>query len=255
MRRVSACIVTYGGYEEARLAAASLLTHTKGVELSLYLVDNASPDKTGEKLQEEFSQSATVLQLGENKGFGAGHNQVLGRLNSTYHAVINPDITVREDVLAQMADYMDAHPEVAAVVPRLLFPDGKEQEIAKRNPTFLALVARRLPLPFLKKQEDRYLMREEDLSRPCEIQFCTGCFFMMRTEVFCKIGGFDPSFFMYFEDADIGRTAAKYGKLVYLPSVTVYHAWHRQTAKKASHFMMQLRSMFLYFKKWGFRFK
>ncbi len=47
--KVSACIVTYGGYEEAVKAAQSLLQHTKETELSLYLVDNASPDGTGEK--------------------------------------------------------------------------------------------------------------------------------------------------------------------------------------------------------------
>lgn len=255
LRRVSASVVVYDGYEEARLAAGTLLEYTRGVELDLYLVDNHSPDGSGEKLQQEFGGRATVICLPENKGFGAGHNVVRDRLDSRYHAVINPDITVNSDVLTAMADYLDSHPDAAAVTPRLLFPDGREQEIAKRNPTLLALMGRRLPFAFLRKAEDDYLMRDQDLSVPCSIEFCTGCFFMMRTEIFQKIGGFDERYFMYFEDADIGRMAAQYGNIVHLPQVTVYHAWHRQTAKRADHFLWQLRSMFRYFHKWGFRLK
>ncbi len=253
MKKVSACIVTYDGYDEARLAASTLLDFTEGVELDLYIIDNDSPDGTGKKMQAEFATRANVMVLPENKGFGAGHNMVRDLIDSDYHAVINPDITVNEDVLTTMANYLDEHPEVAVVIPKLLYPDGEEQYVAKREPSFMALINRRIPL--FKKVEEHYLMLDEDLTVPQKVEFCTGCFFMMRTDVFKKIGGFDERFFMYFEDADIGRTAMQYGDLAYLPTVEVYHAWHRQTKKKASHFLWQLQSMFRYFKKWGFRFK
>ena len=91
--KVSACIVTYGGYREAAQAAESLLRHTTGVDLSLYLVDNASPDGTGEKLQQaqpQWGPRVQVMRLARNMGFGAGHNAVLPVLNSKYHAVVNP---------------------------------------------------------------------------------------------------------------------------------------------------------------------
>lgn len=253
--RVSASIVTYGGFEESLVAAQSLLTETRGVGLTLYVVDNASPDGTGKKMAQALAgqPGAAVLQLGQNLGFGGGHNQVLPHLQSTYHAVVNPDIRLETDALTAMADYLDTHPDVAAVVPRLLFPDGKEQHVAKRLPSFLALMGRHIPFPGAKKLNRHYLMLDEDLSQPRDIQFCTGCFFMMRTEVFKAIGGFDNRYFMYFEDVDIGREAQAHGRLVYLPQVSVYHAWHRKTNSDAGHFLMQLRSMFVYFKKWGFK--
>ena len=53
---------------------------------------------------------------------------------------------------------------------------------------FLALLARQVPLPFLKGVERHYLMQDEDLSCPQEIEFCTGCFFVMRTEAFRRMG-------------------------------------------------------------------
>ena len=61
--------------------------------------------------------------------------------------------------------------------PQLLFPDGTPQYTAKRAPGFLSLLARQVPLACLKKTEDHYLMLDEDLTVPREIDFCTGCFF------------------------------------------------------------------------------
>ena len=141
--KVSACIVTYGGYEEAVKAAQSLLQHTKETELSLYLVDNASPDGTGERLlQARWGPRVQVLPLPENVGFGAGHNAVLPLLESKYHAVVNPDITLDEDAVSKLCAFLDEHPDAVMATPQLLFPDGTPQYTAKRAPGFLSLLAR-----------------------------------------------------------------------------------------------------------------
>lgn len=257
MRRTkaSACIVVYNGGEEAAGAARSLTEHTKDVELSVTLVDNASPDGSGAWLERQALGPRTrLVRLARNAGFGKGHNAVLPELVSEYHFVVNPDITVDDDAVSQLCAWMDAHPDVVMATPQLLFPDGTEQYTAKRRPTFLALLARQLPLPFLKGVEAHYLMRDADLTKPQEIDFCTGCFFVMRTDVFRKMGGFDESYFMYVEDADITRRAQDYGKVMFVPDAHVYHAWHRDARKKWKNFWQQIRSMLHYWHKWGFRF-
>lgn len=252
----SACIVVYGGGEEAARAARSLLEHTRGVSLALTLVDNASPDGSGAWLAaQEFGPGARVVCLPENVGFGSGHNAVLPQLDSKYHFVVNPDITLDDDAVSALCGWMDAHPDVVMATPRLLFPDGTEQYTAKRAPTFLALLSRQVPLPFLRRVEEHYLMRDEDLTKPQEIDFCTGCFFVMRTEVFRAMGGFDESYFMYVEDADITRKAQRYGRVMYTPCAHVYHAWHRDANRKWKNFWMQIGSMLHYWRKWGFRWK
>ena len=86
-----------------------------------------------------------------------------------------------------------------------------------------------------------------------EVEFCTGCFSVLRTDVFKKIKGFDPQYFLYFEDADITMEAKKHGKAYYNADATVVHLWHRETAKSFKPFMLQLRSMFVYMKKWGYK--
>lgn len=252
----SASIVVYGGAEEALTAARSLVACTKGVPLQLYLVDNASPDGAGAALRAAFppesSPEVQVICLPENRGFGAGHNAVLGRLASRYHFVVNPDIQLTEDSVSALCAWMDAHPDVVMATPRLRFPNGDEQYTPKRAPFFRALVAR--VTPFCKKAEAHYLMRDEDLSAAQDITFCTGSFFVIRTAVLRQIGGFDEKYFMYVEDADITRKALSQGRVCYAPVTTVTHAWHRDTRKSARSFLRQMRSMGRYWAKWGFRF-
>lgn len=256
--KVSGCIVAYNGAQEVLRAADSLLQHTKSVDFTLHLVDNASPDGAGKILQTHdfgvFADKVRVTCLSKNIGFGSGHNQVLPLPDSEYHAVINPDITVDSDAISALCAWMDAHPDVVMATPRLLYPDGREQYTAKRIPTLLSLIARQIPLPFLKKTERHYLMLDEDLTQPCDIAFCTGCFFVVRTEVFRAMGGFDEAFFMYVEDADITRKAMQYGRVMYVPQTYVFHAWHRDANKRWKNFWMQIHSMLRYWKKWGFRF-
>lgn len=256
--KVSACIVTYGGYREAAQAAESLLRHTTGVDLSLYLVDNASPDGTGEKLQQaqpQWGPRVQVMRLARNMGFGAGHNAVLPVLNSKYHAVVNPDITLDEDAIGKLCAFLDEHPDAVMATPQLLFPDGTPQYTAKRAPGFLSLLARQVPLACLKKTEEHYLMLDEDLTVPREIDFCTGCFFVVRTDVFRQMQGFDEGYFMYVEDADITRKAQSYGKVYFTPCTHVYHAWHRSPNKSLKPFFQQISSMMRYWRKWGFRLR
>lgn len=255
---VTAGIVAYGGAAEVAQAACSVARNTQGVQLRLMVLDNASPDGAGEELRRMPMPENVQIVCGEqNVGFGQGHNRIFAALNkdglSRYHAVINPDITLDSDAITRICGWMDEHPDVAMVTPRLLYPDGREQYTPKRYPTLLALLARQINLPFLRGVERHYLMLDEDLSVPTDVGFCSGCFFVMRSELYQRMGGFDPRYFVYVEDADITRQALQHGRAVYLPEVTVYHAWHRHTRTKFKNFWMQINSMFKYWKKWGFR--
>ena len=255
MSGISACIVTYGGYDEAVDAARSVIEHTKARPLTLYMVDNNSPDGTGRKLQEtDFGPNAKVICLPKNLGFGSGHNQVIPYLDSDYHFVLNPDILVEYDVLDEICDWMDEHPDVVMSRPSLRFPDGRPQFLPKRRPNVLGLLARQ-GISFLKKYGDHYAMLDEDLSGPIDIEFCTGSFFCMRTDVFREMGGFDEGYFMYVEDADITQKALQRGRVCYLPQIIAIHAWHRAPTKHLRSFWMQCKSMGRYFRKWGFSLK
>lgn len=253
---VSASIVVYGGWQEAAAAANSVLRYTQAQPFSLYLIDNASPDGSARQLGEAVTDPrAELIALPANRGFGGGHNAVLSRLSSRYHFVLNPDILIEEDVLGAICGWMDAHPDVVMATPQLYFPDGRIQHLPRRKPNLMGLLARQLPGGALERYNRHYTMQDEDLTEVQDIQFCTGSFFCIRTEVFQEMGGFDEGYFMYVEDADITQKALQYGRVCLLPQFRAIHAWHRTPAHRGSHFMMQLKSMGRYFRKWGFALK
>mgnify|MGYP005979082451 CR=1 FL=1 len=233
-----------------------------GPDGDLYLVDNASPDGSGQCLAKAAKdgtlhiredQKVEVLCRTENGGFGTGHNTVLSLLQSRVHFILNPDIQLTADTLSDLADWMAQHPGVVMARPALTFPDGRPQRLPLRRCSVRAMVYRQLPcLKFWAKYNERYLMADKDLTKPTEIEFCTGSFSAVDTAVFKAVGGFDEDYFMYVEDADLTQKMRTRGKAYLVPQYTAIHAWHRAAHRSLKPFLWQLRSLLRYFSKWGF---
>ena len=169
---LSACIVVYNGCDEALKAAQTVLQYTRRHPLTLYLVDNASPDGSGQKLEAalhsgllaaEEGQQVVVRCRKENGGFGTGHNTVLPELTSDYHFILNPDIQLTADTLSDLADWMDQHPDAVMARPALVFPDGRPQQLPLRRCALRPMVYRQLPcLKFWAKYNERYLETKQE---------------------------------------------------------------------------------------------
>lgn len=260
---LSASIVVYNGWEEALRAAQDVLSFTRRFPLTLYLIDNASPDGSGEHLSAAVRDAALetrpgqrveVLRLGKNGGFGAGHNAVLPKLTSDYHFILNPDIRLTEDTLSDLAGWMAAHPEVVMARPALRFPDGREQRLPLRRCRVRPMVYRQLSfLKFWEKENECYLMADRDLTQPTEIEFCTGSFSAVCTADFKAVRGFDERYFMYVEDADLTQKMLTRGKVYLVPQFTAIHAWHRAPHRSLKPCVQQTKSLLRYFSKWGFQ--
>ena len=241
---VSGCIVTYNNADKLKNTVDSVLQNTK-CDFRLYISDNGSSD--GSLAEFKNGYNIEILENAENLGFGKAHNKVIPLLESEYHVVINPDIVLDRDVISELCNYLDENPDVVMVTPKILFPDGKEQILPKRIPTFRYLLSRRLP--FLKKLQNEYVMADHSYDAPFDIQSCTGCFFVIRTSVFKKLNGFDERFFMYFEDCDLSIRAGKYGRIVFYPFTYAIHAWERASAKSIRFLLIHILSMIKFFLK------
>ena len=90
------------------------------------------------------------------------------------------------------------------------------------------------------------------VTKPTEIEFCTGSFSAVDTAAFKAVGGFDEGYFMYVEDADLTQKMRTRGKAYLVPQYTAIHAWHRAAHRSLKPFLWQLRSLLRYFSKWGF---
>ena len=96
-------------------------------------------------------------------------------------------------------------------------------------------------------------MSDMDIVYPVPVEFATGCFLFIRTEIFKKLEGFDPRFFLYQEDSDLSRRILeeRLGSIVYHPDMCVTHKWARENTRTFKGRMRQMASVFKYFLKWG----
>jgi len=97
-------------------------------------------------------------------------------------------------------------------------------------------------------------MRDVGYERSYDVPFVSGAFMFCRTQVLRELGGFDEGFFLYFEDADLSLRVQNHGcRTVYFPEVSVTHTWERMAHKSLHGGWMFLKSAYLYFHKWGFK--
>ncbi len=249
--KVTGCIVTFNNMRTIDKAVGSLLEKTK-IPFKLYAVDNCSTDGTPQHISEKYPQ-VEVIYNSANTGFGAGHNKIIDLIDSEYHAIINPDIIIRDDVLAKMVEYMDSHPDIGMLSPCIRFPDGRYQVLGKRSPRIKYLIASRMRGDKPGKVLSEYAMLDKDPETAFDIENATGCFMLIRTSLFKEIGGFDERYFMYFEDCDLSREVTKRSRLVYYPEAVVCHEWGRESKKNNKLRIIQIKSMISYFNKWGWK--
>lgn len=262
MPDLSIAIVTYNDEKYIEKCIGSIVGHIGGgLSYRLYVIDNNSRDRTVDlvkgfttgKAANETSDKITLIQNSKNVGFGTAHNQVLDMLDSRYHLVVNPDVTIVNDCITEMAAYMDKHPGIGLLSPLIKYPDGRIQYLCKRNPTFWDLFIRlAFPRSFTKRRH-YFEMRETGYDKEFEIEYATGCFMFFRTEIFKKINGFDENFFLYLEDADITRRVNHVSRTVFYPYNYVVHEWQRGSHKNLKLALVDIKSAAYYFRKWGFR--
>ena len=131
--RISACMVLYNTPSATvQRSVGCLIRSTERIRL--YVVDNSNQD-TVQKIIYNMDPSTVFFPQKKNIGYGRANNVVLPHLTSTYHIILNPDITFEPDLVSRMADYMDAHHDIIILSPRVFFPNGEEQHLPHRRPT------------------------------------------------------------------------------------------------------------------------
>lgn len=251
-------IVTYNSQDTIRKTLQSLLDHwPSSLSCHVYVIDNGSelpPDRS----LPGFGDDRFTFLLSErgNVGFGAAHNSVMPLLDSAFHLIMNPDIVILDDnTIPILVSYLKEHPDAGMAVPQIVDDDGKLQYLCRRNPTVLDLFLRFIPGKIGAGRQAYHTMQDKDYASSFEVEFASGCFMMIRTELFKKLGGFDETFFLYAEDADLTRRINLTSKTVYVPDAVVRHGWQRASYKNPRLTRIHMKSLFQYFRKWGFAFK
>lgn len=231
------------------LIAISERMHT--CTISIY--DNNSKRDFKKKLL-EYERNVHLTFSDENKGFGYGHNANLLQADEEIFLIYNPDIIMKDNVLSGMIDSL-SNDEAGMLVPNVVFENGETQHLIRSRFTVLDWFLRRLPTGRLfKSRVDDFECVNLPTDRKSYVFLSSGCFMLIKSEIFKSINGFDDRFFMYLEDYDLCRRVNEISKIVFAPEFTVTHFWERASSKSAKMFVVHLNSIAKYFNKWGWEF-
>lgn len=271
---LSVCIVVYNSTQnELRSVISSLVQAVRELQktkpqsqVEISLVDNSELSNWNLEIFDEsssdFSELKITLRLLRghgNIGFGRGHNLVISKLESRYHLILNPDVILEENCLAEGIRYLELHPQTAIASPYATGHNGKKQHLCKTYPALFTFLVRGLVpsalKPLFENRLSKFEMRHLSESEPTPgIPIVSGCFMLGRTELLQKIQGFDENYFLYFEDFDMCLRIGKLADIAYLPQMRIKHAGGHAAKKGGKHWMMFLQSARCFFSTHGWRF-
>jgi GT2 family glycosyltransferase len=186
---------------------------------------------------------------------------VLHGTGADYHLVLNPDAELAADALVNAILWLDAHPDVGALAPTVTDGSGKRQYLCKRYPAVFDLMLRGLAPEFVQRLFARRLARYEmrdivDAVPPRDavgVPVMSGAFLLARRDAIDRTGGFDPRFFLYFEDYDWTVRLRDVTQTAFVPSVNIVHHGGGAARKGLRHVRWFLASGVRFYAKHGWK--
>lgn len=260
---------------------ASIYRETKDIDFEIFVVDNASSDRSAEMVREKYlpaeltgatapqrsegmamdREAGPAVRLIENKencGFAAANNQALREAKGNYILILNPDTIIKNNAINKALDILSKRPEIGILGPKTYNNDGTIQKTVRRDPTISVglLIAAKLQRIFPSARAlKNYYYRGFDYSREAYVPQIQGSFMLIRRAVLDKIGFFDERFFIWFEEVDLCLRAKAAGwKILYSPVAEIIHYGGESFAQVGTikKQLMFFRSMFRLFQKHKF---
>lgn len=217
---ISVIIANHNGEEHLDRCLGSL--GPPGPQLEIILVDNASSDGSLDLVARRFP-GVRVLPQTSNLGFAAANNIGAEVAKGDALLFLNNDAWLEPDALELLADRLEANRRVGLVAPRLRYPDGHRQFSWSPARGILGEALQRLRNGFEARSWVHGTLAK-GLGRLAGRTWYTAACILIRSSAFGQIGGFDSSFFMYFEDVDLCVRLEEAGWiLVQEPRAVVIH--------------------------------
>lgn len=212
--QISVIIVNYNAAELAIAAVESVLARDHGGRgVDVHLIDNASPDGDAAVFEVALArpgwpERVTFYPETENHGFGRGNNIALRALAARpeppeYIFLLNPDAQLENEAIAVLADFLDAHPDVAVAGASIRKPDTGKVTAAFRFPGLISTFAEALSLGPVSRLCARWAVPLEPGIPTGQVDWVAGAAMLARLAPLERAGFFDPDYFLYYEEVDL----------------------------------------------------
>lgn len=249
---ISIIIISFNAKELLSECLNSLSKATCSYQMEIVVVDNASTDGAPELVEDKFPD-VNLIRNDQNLGFAKANNIGIVKSVGKYICLINSDAYPLEDCLEQMCNYMENHPEIGILGPKLKYPDGSLQPSCREFPTIWNSLCRALAFDILfpnSKMFGGQLMTyfSHDFLR--SVDFIAGAFLMVRKAAIDQVGLLDEDFFFYGEDKDwCKRFWDKGWKIVFYPNAEAVHYGGGSTKDQVGFYIKQTHANMLFFRK------
>jgi GT2 family glycosyltransferase len=224
---LSLCIVSLQARDYLRDCLISIAEATSQISYEIIVVDQNSQDGTVEMIRDDFPH-VKLIESAENDGFVGGSNRAMRAGQGRYLALLNPDTIVLPGSLELLCAFLDSHPDVGIVGPKVLNPDGTLQGPCRRGDarpwaviSYFSGLGKLFPD---KAIFNGYLLTHLDEDKSYPVDGVSGSCMLIRREVVEKISYLDEDIFSYQEDADYClRTRNAGWQVYYYPEAKIIH--------------------------------
>jgi len=255
--KISSILVTYNSADTIEDCLKSLQMAFRDREGEIIIIDNNSSDAT-KTLLEKLSSRERIIYFPNNRGFAFAVNKGISIAKGEYILLVNPDLIIDWHCINEMLNFLKIHKWIAAVGPRLIYPNGDHQLSCRRYPTIRAVISSQIGFTtklFGASPLDIYMMKDMIFNSPTEVEWIIGACIMIKRVAIEDIGMFDEKFFLYREDTDWCYRASNCGwKIFYLPHIKAVHDYKRESAKGYNKaFFLHIKSILHFYRKHGFK--
>lgn len=224
MKQVAVIILNWNGAGLLRHYLPTVIEGTDTSIADIIVADNGSTDDSLQVLEQEFPQ-VQVVKFDKNHGFAEGYNLAIGQTMHPYTVLLNSDVRTPQGWLNPLLDYMETHPDVGAVMPKLL----KDREDGKQSFEYAGAAGGYIDChgyPYCRGRIFEYV--EEDHGQyddgPKSVFWASGACLMVRSQLYRDVGGLDKDFFAHMEEIDLCWRIRLAGyDLAMVPSSQIYH--------------------------------
>lgn len=230
-KKLSIVIVNYNVTQLLRNCLLSIQKYCEGIDYEVIVIDNKSTDSSWGDLIPEFPKVHFIASE-NNEGFSKANNRAIETAAGEYLLILNPDTELEGFYLNEILNFADSKTNFGCLGVRMHDANGNFLPESKRSVPDMINSFEKLFTNFKKKKSKSYYRNDVDEYGVAEVEVITGAFFLVKKEVYKKIGGLDERYFMYGEDIDLCYTLLNNNyKNYYYGKASILHHKGESTVK------------------------